>query len=187
MTIEERSRLTKSTFRELWDDLWVDKTAYMFSEGYPKAKRKFEMVSDDIPRYNHLVDAKLSEPFWAFPKGRREDGEMPLETAKREFEEETRLSTSNLQILTRETMSENFSGLNGKQFSTLYFLAKMPKPILPSRILLENSLRSSTISSEAYDLKWMTFEHAISRIEDFRKSILKDAYARVRRICALEE
>lgn len=179
MTIDERQRLTRYTFRELWDDLWVDTTSPMYEDGYHRALKKFETLSDSLPTYLRNTETHLCTPHWAFPKGRRENNESPLQCAKREFTEETRLDSEKLNIHYFDTMYEDFYGLNGKHFETLYYLASYPTPEVPKKIPLPGRLRDSTISSEAYDIRWMPYEEAIKHLEPFRRTVLDDAVERM--------
>ncbi len=107
LSAEEKDRLSRFSFRELWDDLWVTHGSNMHLEGFEKARKRFESFSNDIPTIveglpSSQAGENTNEPQWGFPKGKKnvytQSGrkETDQECALREFGEETRLSTDGI-------------------------------------------------------------------------------------------
>lgn len=66
---------------------------------------------------------------WSFPKGHRDQGESPLETAKRELREETGLKVDS--ILSETNLEENYMfQLEGErvQKKVVYFIGNIKNP-----------------------------------------------------------
>lgn len=66
------------------------------------------------------------EPEWGLPKGRREERESDLQTAIREFCEETGLHMSNLRIYKNVIpLEEQYVGMNNVNYKHIYFIAEL--------------------------------------------------------------
>ncbi len=101
---------------------------------------------------------------WAFPKGHPEQGESEIETAKREFEEETGVKEYELKENTFFIEDYSYQGKDGvikKQVK--YFLAIVNKP----DVFLQKE--------ELQNFKWVDYEEALELITfDEAKEILKE-------------
>ena len=105
-----------------------------------------------------LVQHQSKVGHWAFPKWHAEWQEIPLETAKREFEEETGILASFL------TVEED------KIFDTHYRFKLFPKNILIEKTVtyflayLPKKLSVSVQKSELRDFSWLPFDAALDKL-----------------------
>lgn len=94
MTIYEKQIILKYGFDFCWE--------YIFeNEDYDKSisKNKYNKVSNMYNILNMIKESSSIHPIWEFPKGRVEKNENILQTAKREFTEETGIDSNNLIFL----------------------------------------------------------------------------------------
>lgn len=197
LSAEEKDRLSRFSFRELWDDLWVTHGSNMHLEGFEKARKRFESFSNDIPKIIEGLPAPATfggdhanEPQWGFPKGKKnvytQSGrkETDQECALREFGEETRLSTDGIILwgsgcpnvggtAPLRVYAEFYKGNNGKPYCTYYFLAEISKMERITRMKTPGCIRSDAVSDEAANAKWMTFEEALGKLVPRRQNILR--------------
>lgn len=127
-TQEERTYMLEHEFNENWTYLWGEKNniltkfrnTKMLEAKFVAFKKKYltTMVDD--------IQSKWTEPEWGFPKGQRDGFEKNIETAFREFSEESGyghnkcVCVSNLMPL-----QESFIGSNNKKYKQLYYMALM--------------------------------------------------------------
>lgn len=101
---------------------------------------------------------------WGFPKGHADAGETPLQSAQREFTEETGIA--NYVLLEGVEFSEQYSfHRDGQRFdkTVVYFLAIVPSP--------DVSFQAEEIQNYA----WLPFEAAIARLTfDGAKRVLAE-------------
>lgn len=175
MNREERTRILKHTFDELWNDLWVDHRCRLFTEGYHRAKKRFESIANVFPTIS-LDSVGNKRPLWGFPKGKKNYSfENSITCALREFEEETTISRDKLVIQSDKPFVEIFTGTNGRRYMTQYFLATIDQMVQPAFRELPDRLRVFTISEEASDVKWCTQEEAEVRLCPNRFKLLVNA------------
>ena len=132
MTEEEIGKIMNMDFETAWRDMWstpIEKTYQQLTEHreFLPSKKKWESLKEGTwiqkmgTRYfMKLHDwipsirlEKVLEPEWGYPKGRKDHKEIPIETAKREFTEESNLPLSSLTF-----MSNILTGMDS-QFSFL--------------------------------------------------------------------
>jgi 8-oxo-dGTP pyrophosphatase MutT (NUDIX family) len=178
MTIEELERYSSHVFDfdKLWDDLWIDKTTRMYKEGYVRAKKKHEEIQHNLLSYINASTSTLTSTPWGFPKGRKISySESDQECAIRESEEECRVPRDLYRVLPFK-YSEKFLGSNGVSYSTTYFLCEVKERYIPPRIdTTQGCIRTSSISEEVNDVKWLTYDDACEILNSQRKSILCEA------------
>ena len=105
------------------------------------------------------------EPEWGFPKGRRNYQEHDLSAGMREFEEETGIDKSNLNIITNVIpYDEVFIGSNIKSYKHKYFLAVLKNNNTPCI-----NFQKSEVSS----MKWYTLDQAIKKIRPYNYERIK--------------
>ena len=131
------------TWRDIWRDYWITNIKpYYRDNAYKK------LVSLN---YNKLIfNSSHTSTEWGFPKGRGVS-ELPLETAKREFFEETNIKTSNLHI-TDKTFVEEFVGTNGINYRHTYWLCYLRRDI-DFIIEYENSIGKLPITTLSQQLE----------------------------------
>jgi 8-oxo-dGTP pyrophosphatase MutT (NUDIX family) len=86
-------------------------------------------INNEVITLKNLIDnspTTWEETEWEFPKGRRNFNEKDLECALREFEEETGILSSKINIIENVLpFEEIFIGTNHKSYKHKYFLAYM--------------------------------------------------------------
>jgi 8-oxo-dGTP pyrophosphatase MutT (NUDIX family) len=156
MTSEEKERIRIHTFDELWEDLFVHKYIYPYIECKEEARKKFNYTRENLLKIksgNCILDTG-----WGFPKGKQDDkNELPKECAFREFEEETGYSRNDCEIWDIGPICESFVCYDGRTYETYYYIAESKKEFPVRYITTPKAIRKLTVSSESYDLKWVTY------------------------------
>jgi ADP-ribose pyrophosphatase YjhB (NUDIX family) len=173
----EKKRIREYTFEELWDDLWVTKENAIHHDGFEKAKKRYELIKDKIHEYLDQGGLEFvnSEPPWGFPKGKKNDAdrETDKECALREFGEETGLPTDEIVIWETNHYAEFYKGNNGKPYCTYYYVAESIKPFPVKRVSNPGCIRQDSVSDEAEDARWVTFEEACLKLSARKQMLLK--------------
>ena len=177
LTPEEKDRIRRYNFRELWDDLWIVHGSHIHTEGYERAYRKFETSRSTILASINL-EVSVSPPYppWGFPKGKRNSHEKEFDCAVREFIEETNLDLHDMAVIPGKTFQESHRGSNGKYYSTQYFLAEVPSelPIQKFRTP-EGCIRKWAVSPESADLRWVSADDCFDLLDLRKADILRKA------------
>ena len=130
MTNNEKSKILKNNFDELWDELWMDSIFQINkrnSDDYNLAKDKLNLLKK---MYNFENLLKLSknnweEAEWGLPKGRRNFKESNLNAAIREFLEETNIDRCGFFVYENHTpFIEEYIGSNNIKYRHVYYLAR---------------------------------------------------------------
>ena len=177
MTIQEKEKLLKYTFSELWNELWGNDIGIQYRNEEKSSKEKFNQLLLGINCNNesfslHLLiensHTEWYETEWGFPKGRRNYQEKDLSCALREFEEETGYSKLDLNIIQNLVpLEEIFTGSNYKSYKHKYYIAFMNYDIQP-----KNSHQVSEVSK----IQWLTYDNCIDLIRPYnleKKEILE--------------
>ena len=129
MTICEKILIKSKDFNTLWMYSWGRAPSTTSERSmYQKSSTKYEMICK-IDNGNLLIDllnaTNNSNLLWECPKGRMNKREQPIETAIREFEEETGLSSNDYTLVLDEgTVEYEFSD-GGLRYRYVYYLAMM--------------------------------------------------------------
>lgn len=180
-TVEELKRYKTHPLEELWDDLWIDKESRNYKEGYARAKKKYDEITPEMRRSIMKIETTVESPPWGFPKGRKKSyTETDKECAIRESEEECRVPQDLYRVLPF-TYSEKFMGSNGVNYSTTYFLCEVKEMYMPPRIdTSRECIRTSSISEEVSDVKWLQYNDACDYLNTQRQSILYEADKKIK-------
>lgn len=168
----------KNNFSTLWDDFWIDPSKkILFDKDYKKSKQKFEMLNNSdvsevtLDFYLDKVNPLWEQPEWGFPKGRKNKLESNIESATREFEEETGFSKNDYILLEGiRPMSEEFIGTNAIKYKHVYYIAYASSDKTPN--IEENNLHQM---SEIGDIGYFTFNEILGMIRPYqidRKKII---------------
>jgi 8-oxo-dGTP pyrophosphatase MutT (NUDIX family) len=170
MTIDERNRLLKDDFHELWKSIWGNKeisNQYKMEEIVSKEKfnslRLGIVNKTDFYNLSTIVqdcasDKTWIEPEWGFPKGRRNFQEKDIECALREFQEETGFSKIKF-IENLLPYEEIFTGSNYKSYKHKYFIAYMQ---------YEDTLTMGDFEkSEVSNMSWKNYSDCIDLIRPY--------------------
>jgi hypothetical protein len=185
MTVQERSYL-KNGFNYNWNKLWGNmklKQRYINEEYI--SKEKYEALVNGISTTSEFynlesclsnVETSWEEPEWGFPKGRREYREKELNTAIREFSEETGINNNNINVIYNiQPFEEIFNGSNFKSYKHKYYLAKINMPISCNK----NNVLTNYQKSEVSAIDFKTYDESTSCIRDYdkeKKDILESVY-----------
>ena len=169
MTIEEKSILLIYNFEKLWENIWGDNSSIIYRGEEKMSKEKFESlklpININFLEYNleSLIlesSTEWSEPEWGFPKGRRDYKENDLQSAIREFEEETLYNREKLNIIKNVIPYEEiFTGSNYKSYKHKYYLAHMNIDL--------TDFNKNICSTEVSKMDWLSYENACSLIRPY--------------------
>ena len=134
------------------------------------SKKKFELIRSGITLENVKITLKdiveksnteWKETEWEFPKGRRNYQEKDLDCAIREFEEETGITKTDINIIENVLpFEEIFIGTNHKSYKHKYFLAYSNDNNTEDN--LENFQKT-----EVSKLEWKTFDECLESIRPY--------------------
>lgn len=174
MSNEEKERLLKYSFDELWDDLLLNKNSKIFKVNYHKAKAKFESVKSSLPFLIRKNENSAIEPPWEFPKGRKEfENETDITCALREFREETRLFDLNLRIKNNNPYIEKIIGTDERVYCTYYYLAECFEMVEPVYKEIVSGIRKRSISDEVENLQWTDIQGTFNKLSIWKIDTLK--------------
>jgi ADP-ribose pyrophosphatase YjhB (NUDIX family) len=174
LSSDEKDRILTYGMDELWGDLWVDRTAKMYKDGYPRAYKKYEHTIGALKKYLNSQPVCTNDPPWGFPKGRKNDRyESDQDCAIRETEEETRIPKKLYTILPYK-YEEKFKGSNGITYSTIYFLCKVSEPYIPDIMQTPHCIRKTTLSEEVQNMIWIPYEETHKYLNMRRQLLLRE-------------
>ena len=186
MSIIEKQHILNNNFETLWKMLWsindTTKIATQYKYEEINSNKKFNILKhgysnnngnngnnekkDEIS-LNYLVENSTTswkETEWEFPKGRKNYNEKELECALREFEEETGISKTEIQIIENMLpIEEYFVGSNHKPYKHKYFLGYTK---------YNNNLLNYQ-PEEVSKIEWKTLEECIASIRPYNLEKIK--------------
>jgi len=165
MTLDEKDRVLHTSFQELMKDLLLENQISQNEMSH--ARKRFHSLQHGIimdKKHYTLEDlvsestTRWSEQEWCFPKGRRDTKENDLQTAMREFREETGIPEECIHLCTNVmTFEENFIGSNYKAYTYKYYLAEIHHEVSPDHIDV----------FEISDIAYLTKDECISKIRPY--------------------
>ncbi len=169
MTESEKERITNYDFDTLWIKLWGNGGGLNNFAEQKQSKDKFELlqkglcINGEIYTIFDLINSstnKWKEPEWGFPKGRRNFNEKDFECGRREFQEETGISTDNINIIHNIIpIEEIFTGSNLKSYKHKYYIA-----ILKNNNNIDiNNFQKTEVSK----IEWKNYDNAIDSIRPY--------------------
>lgn len=167
MTLNEKNLLLKRQFDDIWNYVWNqgNSTNIKHTTEYIESKYKFEYLNNNnilaniINNVVHVVD---QEQEWGFPKGRRKLKETEIDCAIREFCEETRLTTCDIQIIDNILpFEEIFFGTNNVLYKHTYYIAKIIDNDIP--IAVDQSCIEQV--REVRALNWFCYDEVLQHIK----------------------
>ena len=160
--------LFRSEFDELWKALWGERVGLQYKNEEKMSQEKFKTLKLGINNRTNEFNLKdlvkscetgWEEPEWGFPKGRRNNLENDLNCALREFEEETGIKKSQIEVIKNILpIEEIFTGSNLKSYKHKYYLANIKN----NHITINNFQKS-----EVSNTKWFTLEECIKTIRPY--------------------
>jgi 8-oxo-dGTP pyrophosphatase MutT (NUDIX family) len=167
MTSNEKSLLVQKHFDEIWNYAWYQSNTsnIKHTAEYIESKNKFEYLNNHnilSSIINNLVTVIDQEQEWGFPKGRRKLKESDLDCAIREFCEETRLTSYDIQIIPEILpFEEIFFGTNNVLYKHTYYIAK----IMNNDVRLEIDQNCLEQVREVRAVNWFSFEDVLKHIK----------------------
>jgi len=169
MSISEKERLLRNPFEDLWKEFWGDNGIHHRGEIHVLTK-KFEsiksgiMINDKLITLEYLIQNSTTswqETEWEFPKGHKNFQEKDLDTALREFEEETGYLKQNITVIENiMPYEEIFIGSNHKSYKHKYFVAYLKEDeIIPDLPKFQES--------EVSKIEWKSLDECLSSIRPY--------------------
>ena len=185
--------IQKSTFEDLWMDMWNEKNIINNSE-FNESKEKFYLLKkgiyikkNDINIYFSLdklikeVIFNFKEPEWGFPKGRRNLKEKNIECAKREFEEETNIVIEDYNIINMTPLEEIYLASNNLKYKHIYYISQIKN----KNFLLKIEENNTEQKIEIGNISWFSFNDALNIIREYnieKKNILINLHLNIKYI-----
>lgn len=161
LTYYERECLMTKNFSFLWK-MACGYGHHLNRHNFEPAKAKFRNLYNSTLLQMHAEVPEFSEATeWSFPKGKRKKAsESDLDTAKREFTEETNYEESDYVLLDDvEPVVEDMVGMDGRLYRYIYYMAIMRTKKLPY-IDPKNPHQIGEIGN----IGWFSFEEACEKV-----------------------
>lgn len=193
-TRKEQEDLLMLDFDALWRNMWGQENKN-YKHDFEISKEKFQKISagveDPLTRERYTLaqlicenktDWKTAE--WGFPKGKPNLNESSLETAEREFCEETGLPREKFHIFENLfPFQEMFYGTNQIQYKLIYYLA-----YIPYNVTVKMKKDDEIMLREIGDISWVSYEDALRKIRFYnneKKDLLIQIYNVLKNYCPL--
>jgi 8-oxo-dGTP pyrophosphatase MutT (NUDIX family) len=190
MTQDERAKLLKHTFDELWNMVWGNTThqGKAYKNDYESSKEKFQILTEGDPSQLATIISEThspwTEPEWGFPKGRRNPREDDKSAAMREFMEETGIHPYEYDIIENlEPISESFYGDNHVYYCHKYFMA-----YCNHSVEAKMKYDDQQMTREIGEIAWCSLDDALSKIRSEnveKREILLRASGFLRNYCPM--
>lgn len=178
MTINERKMLLDKNFDYLWNYVWYQNSAPKQTTEFNNAKIKFDNIKSKLSQLLNTSVSHFVDPEWGFPKGRRKIKEEDVDCAVREFNEETGINASNINLEDIQPFEEIFYGTNKVLYRHVYYIAQTSynpnKPQINPKNY--NQIR------EVRDISWLSFKDCLSKIRDHnheRKKLFTQVHKKI--------
>jgi len=167
MTLEEKQRLLKMNFDEIWDRMWMNKKSRIYKNEYENAKKKFNSIDVKNMIKDSINETKWTSTEFSIPKGRRNNSENYIDCALREFSEETGIKKNQVKkiINKRVPLEEVFYGSNGIAYSHVYYIAEINTEYIPE-IDYTNILQAGEIKN----INWFSYKQAMNIFRNYESS-----------------
>lgn len=178
MTPNEKDLILKNDFYYIWKSIWLRTESKRFIKECNESVVKFNRIRngylndyDDgtYVTFEYLINTNPSindTPSWGFPKGRRNNYEIDIDTAQREFNEETGYIGSDYNVLgDMSKITEEFIGTNTFRYRYIYFVARCVSKYTP--IIDSNNNFQIT---EIGDIKWVTYDDCINIFKRYQNT-----------------
>ena len=192
MTEEEKEKLLKYSFDELWINLWIhiDNVNQRIKKEFIRSKDIFEKLKNGVMKdykFHSLETIIRSSPKkytmneWELPKGRRSGKENNKDCAIREFNEETNIPSGTYKMITNIIpLIEEYRGINNVRYKHLYYIAETDE-----QIELKIDPENKDQYTEIKDISWLTETESYEKIRDYdgnKKKIIETFFRLYRNI-----
>jgi len=185
ITINEKKKIFNHDFDYLWNLLWKNYNISKFKKDYEISKEKFNKLrkgfemKGELINFNYLIEKTKNDTFdeteIEFPKGRRNLNENNINTALREFEEESGLSRNKINLINNKSYEEIYIAVNNVRYRHIYYIAKCNAKNFKSIVNLFNP-KNKTQIKEVMDVKWFDYDDVLDNIRNIyleRKELFK--------------
>lgn len=185
MTIKEKVRIMNEPFESLWysidynkidseDSSIPDDMKKKIEIEFQTSKKKFYLLRHGYLNKNNtyinleqiIYNSKHHwiEQEWEFPKGKRKMNESNLDTAIREFKEETNYPENDMDVILCGTpIIEKYFGSNGKRYKHIYYIAKANQ-----FCDYANETFTNNQFFEISHIQWLSYREALSIIRPYQ-------------------
>ena len=177
MTMFEHHLIQNSEFKPLWNKLWICTNKKSINKFFLKASIKFyilksgfkSITNQKLYKIDKLLETckhfyKCSE--WYFPKGKKEIHEESIESAIREFEEETNIQRTNISIETPIIFQESHKSYNNKNYRTFFHIAKLTTDVKKIDMTKRNKYQRNEIGN----IEWLTLKECLNKFRNYETS-----------------
>ena len=184
MTEYEKYMILNNKFNYLWNKLWL-----IEKNGLTNPKNKSNFYKGII-KFNILKNGYTCEtdgkfyttdyfinncntnykyPEWFFPKGRKNKNENNIDSAKREFMEETNINITDFNIIyDLKHIEEKHTGTNGIDYKTIFYISEYNRDYLPFINYKKNyKNRNEHQKQEVGDIKWLSHDEVKEMFRDY--------------------
>lgn len=168
MSNTEKYRLLNETFDNLWSSMWGMNSSNHYKNEEILSMKKYEIIKNGVTINNETINLEMiinksptnwSETEWEFPKGRKIYQEKDLDCSLREFEEETGIPKTELNIIENLLpFEEIFIGSNYKAYKHKYFLTYINN----INVSLNNFQKT-----EVSNIEWKTIDECLESIRPY--------------------
>ena len=184
-TAKEQEDLLMLDFDTLWRNMWGQENKN-YKHDFEVSKEKFQKISagveDPAKKEKYTLAQLICEnktkwktAEWGFPKGKPNLNETAVETAEREFCEETGLSSDKFHIFENlHPFQENFCGTNNINYKLIYYLA-----YIPYNVTVKIKKDDEVMMREIGDIGWVSYEDALRKIRFYnneKKDLIVQVY-----------
>ena len=163
MTRGEHHRILTLTFQQLWESVWGSQSLSHKTDYDNSEARYNELRGADGRGIEQIIAENPSvweEPEWGFPKGRRNPHESDIRCALREFEEETNIRRTEVQLISNiQPLTETFFGSNQVHYCHKYCIG-----ICAPTVVAELNTSNPHMTREIGAIQWLTLEQALQKI-----------------------
>ena len=177
LTVEELYNLRNKSYEELWDEIYGDRKNKNKFNSY---KNKYLNIKPIIDSYDEN-DHKFCELQWGFPKGRMNKNENSIESAIREFVEETNYPKHLICINKQIPYKEQYISTDNQEYIGVYFLAEL-SPDYTSHVPIINE-HNIEQTIEINDIRWCSFYDAYKMFkkQTSKKGLLYQLHYRLKK------
>lgn len=162
LTLDEKERIATQPHLQLWMEMWNESTIVNHSEQHT-SERCLRAIREESTMLQDALDKSTTmwcETEWEFPKGRKNCQERDQACAMREFEEETGIPATQLELISNFIpIEETYTGTNGKAYRHRYYLGIIADP---DELDLSRFQRS-----EVQEVRWVTLEEGLRIIRPY--------------------
>ena len=167
MSNTEIDIIKSESFNFLWSYLWKEANSRRVSYDYSNSLIKYnKLIQSKVHNIDFFINNKFTnyeDQEWGFPKGRKNKCENNVETAIREFTEETGIPTGKIKLIKKKLFIENYVSYDDIEYKNIYFLAKYNGTEYDFSVSEDHKEQYSEVSS----INFFEIEQAYNIIRDY--------------------